>query len=435
MRGMRHYLNPLYLIPSLAPIIAGWVSAQTTPDLCRAPEAGTHTRWVSPENPTGEKGKGSLTNKGAKGNAFHVIQPGETKAIYAAQGAGIIRRMWFSGSIAKDPEQLRAVRIDMTWDGAPTPAVSAPIGDFFGIAHGLTARYDNALFSSPEARSFVFTIPMPYRTSASITVTNESAREVWLWYDINALVVEKPATDALYFHACWNRVPATTVGEDFVLLPKVEGKGRYLGANIGVIGNPAYRGTWFGEGEVKVYLDGDTDTPTLVGTGTEDYIGSGWGQGEFVCRQSGSLVADQQHYVYAFYRYHIDDPVYFHADCKVTLQQMGNQSMEKVREMIAAGVPLKPVWFLGRENGRAIQGRLLDEHANLKVTDANFPKTGVHIYRSDDVCATAYFYLDKPSNSLPALAPKELRLLGLKDKVWNRGKPAAKPAAPNGGAL
>lgn len=193
------------------------------------------TVWVSPENPTGEKAKGGLTNKGAKGNAFYVIASGETKTILDIKGAGIINRMWMSGSIAKNAEQRRAVRIDMFWDGCKKAAVSAPIGDFFGLAHGLMAQFDNELFSSPEAKSFNFTIPMPYRKSAYITITNESKSEVWLWYDIDLLKMDKIPNDAMYFHSYWNRNLKTTKGEDYVILPKVKGLGRYIGT-IGIGG-------------------------------------------------------------------------------------------------------------------------------------------------------------------------------------------------------
>ena len=250
-------------------------------DLARSPHPKTNTRWISPENPTGGKGKGGLTNKGAKGNAFFIVPPGQKQILFDVKGAGIINRMWMSGTIGISEEQRRAVRIDMFWDGARKPAVSAPIGDFFGIGLGLIAKYDNELFSSPEARSFNFTIPMPYRKSAYITITNESSKEVWIWYDINYLEIEKLPEDLMYFHAYWNRDLKTKSGIDYMILPEVRGTGRYLGANISVIGDSLCRGSWFGEGEVKVYLDGDKENPTLVGTGTEDYIGSGWGQGEY----------------------------------------------------------------------------------------------------------------------------------------------------------
>jgi hypothetical protein len=397
--------------------------AQTADPLFKAPPAGVQSVWVSPENPTGEKGQGALTNKGEKGNAFYIIAPGETKSILDIKGAGIINRMWLSGTIGVNPEQRRAVRIDMYWDGAKKPAVSAPIGDFFGIAHGLIARYDNELFSSPEARSFSFTIPMPYRKSAYITVTNESATELWLWYDINLSKMKTIPADALYFHAFWNRNTKTTAGEDYTILPEVKGNGRFLGTNIGVIGDSIYRGTWFGEGEVKIYLDGDKNNPSLVGTGTEDYIGSGWGQGEFALRYTGSPIASKEQDVYAFYRYHIPDPVYFHTACKVTIQQIGNSDKNGLLKMKAGGAVVTPVWMLAQDGKKTIQRRLLDEHNPPKLEDENFPVTSTNFLRSDDVCATAYFYLDKPENNLPALPPLQLRLYNLKTAVWEKLKP------------
>ena len=387
-------------------------------ELFKAPPPDVKTKWVSPENPTGEKGKGGLTNQGAKGNAFFIIQPGERKVLFDVRGAGIINRMWLSGTIGVNPIQRRAVRIDMFWDGAKKPAVSAPVGDFFGIGLGMIAKYDNALFSSPEGRSFNFTIPMPFRKSAYITLTNESAEEVWIWYDINYLEVEQLPADAMYFHAYWNRNLKTTPGEDYVILPKVEGTGRYIGANIGVIGNSVYRGTWFGEGEAKIYLDGDEMHPSLVGTGTEDFIGSGWGQGEYASRYFGSLIADRDSDIYAFYRYHIADPIYFHHNCKVTLQQMGSADKNQLLSIRAKGGAVIPVWFLGKEGKRTYQGRLLDEANPPKIEDKAFPVTATNYYRSDDVSATAYFYLDKPENNLPDLPSLQLRMQDLESKVF-----------------
>jgi hypothetical protein len=394
-----------------------WINSFSQ-ELARAPQPKTNTRWVSPENPTGAKGKGGLTNKGAKGNAFFIVPPGEKQVLFYVKGAGIINRMWMSGTIGVSEEQRRAVRIDMFWDGAAKPAVSAPIGDFFGIGHGMITRYDNEIFSSPEARSFNFTIPMPYRKSAYITITNESSKEVWIWYDINYLELEKLPADLMYFHAYWNRDLKTKAGRDYEILPEVKGTGRYIGTNISVIGDSLCRGSWFGEGEVKIYLDGDKENPTLVGTGTEDYIGSGWGQGEYASRYFGSLISDREHDIYAFYRYHIADPVYFHQDCRVTIQQMGNQTRDGILKMMEKGADVKPVWFLDQTGAVTRQGRLLDEDSRYKFTDPDFPGIGANFYRSDDVSATAYFYLDKPENNLPELPPVEIRLKYLNEMVW-----------------
>jgi Protein of unknown function (DUF2961) len=403
-------------VPANRPSDNSW-TISSIGELFKAPPKNLNSRWISPENPTGEKGKGGITNKGAKGNAFFIIAPGEKKELFNVKGAGIINRMWLSGTIGVNAIQRRAVRIDMYWDGVTKPAVSAPVGDFFGIGLGMTANYDNALFSSPEGRSFNFTIPMPFRTSALITLTNESTEEAWVWYDINYLEVEKIPEDAMYFHAFWNRNLKTTLGEDYVILPKVEGTGRYLGANIGVIGDAVYRGTWFGEGEAKIYLDGDTDHPSLVGTGTEDFIGSGWGQGEYASRSFGSLISDRDSDIYAFYRYHISDPIYFHEDCKVTIQQMGSANKNQLLKIKAKGGAIIPVWLLGKNGEKTYQRGLLDEANPPQLEDPNFPLTSTNYYRSDDVSATAYFYLNKPGNNLPELPPLALRIQDIDKRV------------------
>lgn len=399
-------------------------------ELYRAPAPGTQTRWISPENPTGAKGAGGRLNHGAKGMAFIVVPPGETATLADIRGAGIIHRLWLSGTIPRNAEQRRLVRLEMYWDGAAKPAVAAPIGDFFGVGLGLLVPFESALFASPEGRSYNVTIPMPYRKGAKVLLVNESKAHALVWYDLNYTEVPQHENDVLYFHATWRREPKTRLGQDFEILPRVTGRGRYLGANLGVIGRPAYRGTWFGEGEVKIYLDGDTTLPTLVGTGTEDYIGSGWGQGEYHGRLHGSLVSDSTNDVYAFYRFHVDDPVFFHQDCRVTIQQIGNTSTSRVRELMAHGVELTPVWVLDTHGGdvlnltgRAPAIHLMLDRADLPAfDDPNHPQGGCNFYRSDDVSATAYFYLDRPENDLPPLAPAALRLEGLRENVWDKVK-------------
>jgi hypothetical protein len=410
-------------------MVAIILSAQ---ELYKAPAPSTITKWISPENISGKKGAGSKANQGAKGSAFLTVKAGEQLVMMDVKGSGIIRRMWLSGTIPRSEEQRRMVRIDMYWDGSKKPAVSAPIGDFFGLGLGLSVPYKNALFSNPEGRSFNFTIPMPYRTGARIVITNESSAHALVWYDIN-YTEEKVPDDALYFHAYWNRVMHTALGTDHVILPQVNGKGRFLGTNVGVIGDSAYRNTWFGEGEVKVFLDGDKQLPTLAGTGTEDYIGTGWGQGEYQDQYQGSLVSDSKNDVYAFYRYHVPDPVYFQKDCKVTIQQIGNTSVKNLRDMIARGVQLKPVWVFKQGSNADIfnlQGNppeqilLLDRPEIKGINDPMFDKEafGANFYRSDDVSSVAYFYLNKPFSNLPEMKDKQLQIEGMKEKVWTRKK-------------
>lgn len=413
---------------STAIMIFGLVSLYAQ-ELYKAPAPTTQSRWISPENPTGAKGKGGSTNKGAKGSAFFNLKAGEQLVLMNVKGAGIINRMWLSGTIPRSEEQRRMVKIEMFWDEEKKPAVSAPIGDFFGLGLGLSVPFDNALFSNPEGRSFNFTIPMPYRKAAKIILTNQSAANALVWYDINYTELAKLPDDAMYFHAYWNRTLQTELGKDYVILPSVTGRGRYLGTNIGVIGDSAYRNTWFGEGEVKIFLDGDKKLPTLVGTGTEDYIGSGYGQGEYANRYQGSLVADKKNDLYAFYRYHIPDPVYFHHDCKVTLQQIGNTTIQKMREMLATGIKMIPTWYFkkGRNDdiskltGEAPEQILLFDRPEYPGINAkDFPDAiGGNFYRSDDVSATAYFYLDKPTNNLDPLPPPELRIKDMQQRVFS----------------
>ncbi|GET21856.1 glycoside hydrolase family 172 protein [Prolixibacter denitrificans] len=368
----------------------------------------TQSRWISFENPQGEKGKGGMENFGAKGHPQDSIGAGATQVLMDIKGSGVINRMWVTIN-DRSPEMLRSLRIDMYWDGESKPAVSAPFGDFFGIGLGRMTAFENALFADPEGRSFVSYIRMPFKTGAKITLTNESDQPVSaLFYDIDYLLTPWKK-DNLYFHCYWNRDTATTPGVDYTILPDVSGKGRFLGTNIGVNANPAYGDSWWGEGEVKMYLDGDTKYPTLAGTGTEDYIGTAWGQGQFITRYSGCSLADRKNKQWAFYRYHIPDPIYFGSDCRVTIQQIGGAPKAQVIEMQEKGAKLIPVTI---HDGRTLHPIYKkDTVVNL----ATIPYNGwTNFYRSDDVSSTAYFYLDQPTNDLPALKPRAYRVYHVK---------------------
>ncbi len=387
--------------------------------LYRAAPEDVHSRWASAENVNAEKGKGGMSNQGAKGDAYVLIAPGERKVIFDQKGAGMITKIWSANSLLWKAENRRKVTLEMFWDGAEKPAVSVPFTDFFGIGLGLMRPFECELFASPEGRSHNCFIPMPYRTAARIEVVNESDDIIMFYYKIDFVQVPKHANDVLYFHGYWHREIATKKGTDFEILPQVEGHGRYLGTNIGVIGDSSFQGTWFGEGEVKVYLDGDTGFPTLVGTGTEDYIGTGWGQGEYANRIQGSLVSDKVNDIYTFYRYHTLDPVYFHKNCKVTIQQIGNSQREKLREMRAKGAEFDVVWSYVAKDGMEASKRYLDMENPPKLEDEDFPDgVSTNFYRSDDVSATAYFYLDSPASHLPDIQPVDARVEAMNEKVY-----------------
>ena len=368
------------------------------------------SRWNSFENPNTEKGAGGMENKGAKGHPYDKLPAGESKVLMDIEGSGIITRMWFTIQ-DRSPEMLRSIKLEMFWDGSEKPAVSAPFGDFFGNGLGIMVAHQNELFANPEGRSFNCFIPMPFKTGAKVVVTNQGNIDLnMLFYDINLVKTKSWNPDNLYFHCYWNRDTATTPGVDYEILPTISGKGRFLGVNFGVIANPVYQKSWWGEGEVKMYLDGDGDKPTLVGTGTEDYIGTAWGQGKFINRYTGCLVADNIKDYWTFYRYHIPDPVFFKNDIRVTIHAMGGNQKEKVIAMLDAGVPLIPVTV---QNAKDMI-HLMDFEQPVDLKDDNLIDGWTNFYRSDDWSSTAYFYLDKPVNQLPELASVELRTCKIK---------------------
>ena len=306
---------------------------------------------------------------------------------------------------------LRSLKIDMFWDNGKIPAVSVPFGDFFGVGLGKTTAFQNALFANAEGRSFNCFIPMPFKQCAKIMITNEGTRKLgFLFYDVDFSYTKIWDDENMYFHAYWHRDTATIPGKDFEILPKVNGKGRFLGTNIGVSANPMYKKSWFGEGEVKMYIDGDRELPTLIGTGTEDYIGTAWGQAKYINNYTGCTVADDSLKEWAFYRFHIPDPIFFKENIRTTLQQMGGDGLDIVAGYQASGAPLIPV--SAETNGVATH-----LYAPGKVTKLD-PKGKLNgwtnFYRSDDVSAVAYFYLDKPSANLPDIQPVNLRTWNLR---------------------
>jgi hypothetical protein len=372
--------------------------------LYEVPE-GVQTRWASPENWDGAKGVAGQANHGRKGSSFFPLKAGEQKVLaHAEKTSGTIRRIWITIS-DRSPAVLRGLRLDMFWDGADRPAVSAPVGDFFGQGLGRCVAFQSALFSNPEGRSFNCYVPMPFRTGMKIVVTNESGGDVpMFFYDVDYTLGDAHGLTAMYLHAHWRRERSTTMKQDYEFLPKVTGRGRFLGVNVGVIADTAtWFKSWWGEGECKIYLDGDDAFPTLCGTGTEDYIGTAWGQGQYAHLYQGCHLADHENYQYAFYRYHIPDPVYFRNDIRVTMHQIGCWGPGVIQQMRDAGRKML-----------ATDGTPVDLE---RAAEAN----GWGLFeRQDDWSSCAYFYLDRTANDLPALAPVADRTVGLTSNEDNK---------------
>jgi len=389
----------------------GISTADIPSDLHLMPKTRLKTRWYTYENRHGEKGAGGKAKFGRKGapatwirpagpvdpNAScldlppHMLQKTNTFEALNIEGPGTIRRIWITTN-PRSPEVLRAVKIEMFWDGAETPAVQAPLGDFFCHSLGQMVPFQNACFTSPEGRSFNCYITMPFKKNARIVVTNQSDQLLTFFYDIACTLGDNHADDMLYFHAYWRRENMTEVRRDMTILPRIKGKGRFLGANLGIRLRPDCKHMWWGEGEVKVYLDGDEQWPTLVGTGTEDYVGSAWGLGSFVNTYQGTHYMSKKKGAWGFYRFHIPDPVYFYEDIRVDIQVMAGAKYSDILKAMDQNPNLK---FMKAGRG--------DEYYTRKELEAH-PNRAKAIESQSDYCATAYWYMDTPENGLPPLA-------------------------------
>lgn len=359
-----------------------------------------HTKWASPENPAAEKGKGGMADFGRKGRYAVRLEPGDTLVLAeeCSGTTGTIRRIWMTLG-DRTIDQLMGLTLNFYWDQACRPAVSAPVGCFFGMMLGDMIRYESALFTSPEGRSFNCYIPMPFRDGMKLLLINETDQpQPTVFYDIDYTVGDKHNGNVLYFHTFYRRTDSTEMRRDYEFLPFLEGSGKFLGVHFGVIANQEFWfNSWWGEGEVKFYLDGDIAHPSLCGTGTEDYIGTGWGQGLFDNMFQGNHYTDTECMKYCFYRFHIPDPVYFHSDIRGTIQQIGccfDDFKHKFKENQIA------VYETGNSN---------------EPTDYEHFKSGLFERYGDDWSSCAYFYLDKPYNDLPDIPDYQHRVKRLKE--------------------
>lgn len=341
-------------------------------------DAALDSRAVTFENPTGARGGGGRSADGRKGAPSRSVAPGERVVLADLDGPGRITHFWCTVPPAR-PDQLRAVIVDGFYDGAGEPSISAPLVDLFGVAHGRPVPVNSALATIAEGRGFNLWAPMPFQHGFRLELFNGSDRDLELYYQLD-LVLGPQAPS--YLHVSWRRQNPTTTRQDMVIAEGLRGPGRFLGCNVGV--RVLDEGIWYGEGEVKVYRDGDTDHPTICGTGLEDYVGTAWGMGPHeglwagaplvVREQSGRLQPD----FVGFYRWHVPDPIMFDRELRVTIQQIGAAmflpGQESEFEAYAASHPVA-----GQGWWRA--GPLL--------------ASGI-VERIDDVCATGYVYATEP---------------------------------------
>ena len=305
------------------------------------------TRSISPENFSGEKGKGGMATEGT--GAVHArdlgqgwkispsvpIAPGATFTLADIAGPGAIQQMWMT------PANVvwRNLIIRIYWDDQQQPSVETPLGDFFANGWGTFAQVSSLAVCVNPGRAFNCYWEMPFRKRARITVENRDATETaTLYYQINYTLTEVPE-DAGYFHARFRRANPLPKGEVFTLLDGVKGQGHYVGTYMAWGVNNA---GWWGEGEIKFFLDGDRDFPTICGTGTEDYFCGAYNfdigsidprhksaYTEFttpyagmpqVIRPDGVYQSQQR---FGLYRWHIADPIRFEDEIRVTIQALG----------------------------------------------------------------------------------------------------------------
>lgn len=306
------------------------------------------TRSISPENFTGEKGKGGIADPandkgkrnvanaaneavdlgvGWKVNPFIIINPGETYTIAEINGSGAIQHIWMTPTGNWQFSILR-----FYWDDEKTPSVESPLGAFFGMAWNVYSPLNSLAVTVNPGSAFNCYWKMPFRKKCRITVQNIDDKPMRLYYQVD-YTLTKVANDEAYFHAQYRR---SNPAENSVhtILDGVKGKGQYVGTYMAV---SVKNNGWWGEGEIKFYLDGDTKFPTINGTGTEDYFCGSYNfenqqthkYQEFSTAYSGLpqvIIPDglyQSQERFGMYRWHIMDPVRFDSDIKVTIQDLG----------------------------------------------------------------------------------------------------------------
>ena len=247
------------ILPLLSVLVLQCSPPPGAQELFQVPE-GVETRWVSFENPGGLKGQGGQANETRKGAPSREIKSGETVTLLDLDGPGVIRRIWIT--VRGRTENLRGLVLRMYWDTQEWPSVEVPLQDFFGIPFARQVAFESVFFSNPEGRSFNCFIPMPFGKHARVTVENQAPESAGsLFYDIDCTVGDNLPANSCNFHALYRRENPTTPKQDFQILPRVEGRGRFLGCNVGVRPvDPYGLPHWFGEGEMKIYLDGDRNT-------------------------------------------------------------------------------------------------------------------------------------------------------------------------------
>ena len=303
--------------------------------------AKAQTRSISPENFTGEKGKGGMAidgpsaihardlGQGWKISPYVQIQPGETFVMGEVSGSGAIQQIWMTPAGTWRYSILR-----IYWDGSDTPAVECPVGDFFACGWQKYWQVNSLAVCVNPGSAFNSYWEMPFRKGFKMTMTNLAAEPMTLFYQINYAMVAEVPEQAAYFHAQFRRVNPLPYKEVYTILDGVKGQGQYVGTYLAWGTNNSL---WWGEGEIKFYLDSDKEFPTICGTGTEDYFCGSYGfemngaYRDFTTPYAGFSAIHPDGFNlsqtrFNLYRWHIADPIRFEHDLRVTIQALGWRS-------------------------------------------------------------------------------------------------------------
>lgn len=314
------------------------------------PSISSHA--INAENPDGRKGHGgtasSVLGIARKGSpCLKDIEPGQTVILADITGTGKINHIWMTVdecTTEADRFVLRDLVLRMYWDGEKNPSVEVPLGDFFCCGFGEVCNFDSEFISVVPARGFNSFFPMPFREHALVTLENQHKNAIpAFFYQIDYELGNEWDDNLMYFHSCWRRQNPTLPKKDYVILDRVSGHGLYIGTFLCFSSLSRY---WWGEGEVKFFIDGDVEFPTICGTGMEDYFGGSWSfakqvdgktvEQTYATRYLGYPFYSKEdigiHSQYfnsdcpamrSFYRWHLPDPIRFRSDIKVTVQQIG----------------------------------------------------------------------------------------------------------------
>jgi len=304
------------------------------------------TRSISAENISGEKGKGGMATKGTGeacardlGQGWKVspsmhVEPGQTLTLADIDGSGAIQHIWMAGPPIGN---WRFYILRIYWDGQEQPSVEVPMGDFFACGWKQYAQVSSLAVCLNPASGCNCYWEMPFRKRCKITFTNISTEKTTIYWQIDYTLTDVPE-DCAYFHAQFRRTNPLPYKSVYTILDGVKGKGQYVGTYMAWGVNNC---GWWGEGEIKFYMDGDKDFPTICGTGTEDYFCGAYnfdlgkdhgGYREFTTPYAGlsqvirpdGLYSSQTRF--GLYRWHIMDPIRFEQDLRITIQALGWRS-------------------------------------------------------------------------------------------------------------